>query len=118
MKIDNVEIGINPYVIAEIGTNAGGNFERCKQMFKVAKECGANAVKLQKRDNKTLFTSSLYNQPYENENSYGKTYGLHREALEFDLMDYIELKSYANELGITFFATAFDFPSVDYTKKM
>ncbi|MDD5551515.1 MAG: N-acetylneuraminate synthase family protein, partial [Candidatus Omnitrophica bacterium] len=118
MIIDGIELGKEAYVIAEIGSNHGGNLERCKEMFKVAKECGAQAVKLQKRDNKTLFTPKLYNQPYINENSYGDTYGAHREALEFDFEQYKELKAYAKELNITFFATAFDFPSVDFLEKL
>src|SRR5581483_3762920 len=45
--------------------------------------------------------------------SYGPTYGLHREALEFGRGEYEELKAYAAELGVTFFATAFDFQSVE-----
>ena len=75
--------------------------------------CGANAVKLQKRDNASLYTREFFNRPYENENSYGPTYGLHREALEFGSAEYAELKAYAAELGVTFFATAFDFASAE-----
>jgi sialic acid synthase len=78
-----------------------------------ARECGANAVKLQKRDNRSLYTSGMYNQPYDNENSFGPTYGAHREALEFGPEQYRELQQYAREIGITFFATAFDFKSAD-----
>ena len=70
------------YSIAEIGHNHQGEVETCMEMFKVAKECGANAVKLQKRDNRSLYTAG-YAKPYDNENSYGATYGEHREALEF-----------------------------------
>ena len=64
-------------------------------MFKVAKECGADAVKLQKRDNRSLYTAAGYAKPYDNENSYGATYGEHREALEFGESEYRELKAYA-----------------------
>jgi len=79
------------YIIAEIGHNHQGSLETAKKMVLTAKECGANAVKLQKRDNKTLFTSEIYNSPYDNENSYGATYGEHREALEFGKIEYSEL---------------------------
>lgn len=106
------------WVIAEIGHNHQGNVETCKQMFKAAKEAGCNAVKLQKRDNKSLFTKEAYNKPYESENSYGATYGLHREALEFNWDQYVELRNYARELGITFFSTAFDFNSADFLAKL
>lgn len=106
------------FVIAEIGHNHQGNLELCKEMFRRAKECGADAVKLQKRNNKELYTSKYYNRPYENENSFGLTYGEHREHLEFDRDEYIELIKYANELDIFFFATAFDFSSVDFLQEI
>jgi sialic acid synthase len=102
------------YVIAEIGHNHMGKLDVCKEMFRVAKDCGVNAVKLQKRHNRSLFTRALYNQVYDNPNSYGTTYGEHREALEFGEKDYCELKDLARELNITFFSTAFDHHSADF----
>lgn len=102
------------YVIAEIGHNHQGTLEKAKELFRQAKECGAAAVKLQKRDNRALYTREMYDKPYDHENSFGPTYGTHREALEFGFEEYRELKVYARELGIAFFATAFDFPSADF----
>jgi N-acetylneuraminate synthase/sialic acid synthase len=101
------------FVTAEIGHNHQGDVEKAKEMFRAAKACGADAVKLQKRDNRALFTRAGYNRPYENRNSFGATYGEHREALEFGRDEYIHLKQYAQELGIILFATAFDIPSAD-----
>ena len=66
------------YVIAEIGHNHMGKLDVCKELFRVAKTCGVDAVKLQKRDNKSLYTKALYNQVYDNPNSYCDTYGVHR----------------------------------------
>jgi N-acetylneuraminate synthase/sialic acid synthase len=106
------------YVIAEIGHNHQGSLDKAKQLFKAAAECGVNAVKLQKRDNKSLFTKAAYNKPYENENSFGDTYGAHREALEFGRAEFVELKQYAKELGVTMFATAFDIPSADFLAEL
>jgi len=106
------------YIIAEIGHNHQGNLETAKEMFRVAKECGADAVKLQKRDNCALYTKEMYNKPYDHENSFGRTYGEHREALEFGWDEYQELKKYAQEIGITMFATAFDFPSADFLAEL
>jgi N-acetylneuraminate synthase/sialic acid synthase len=106
------------FVIAEIGHNHQGSLETCMEMFKEARDCGASAVKLQKRNNRALYTEAGYNKPYDNPNSYGATYGEHREALEFGWDEYKTLGDYARELGITLFSTAFDFDSADFLAKL
>jgi sialic acid synthase len=65
-----------------------------------------------------LYTREFYDRPYNGENSFGSTYGAHREALEFDFAEYEELRDYANTLGIVFFATAFDEPSADFLAEL
>ena len=102
------------YVIAEIGHNHQGSVDKARELFREAKLAGAHAVKLQKRDNRGLYTRAAYNKPYDNENSFGATYGEHREFLEFGAKEYRELQKYARELGIDFFATAFDVASADF----
>ncbi len=106
------------YVIAEIGHNHQGNLETAMKMIQVAASCGVQAVKFQKRDNKTLYTKAFYNKPYDNENSYGATYGEHREYLEFGMDEYKELKKCAEENSVEFMATAFDFNSVDFLEEL
>ncbi len=106
------------FVIAEIGNNHQGDLQKAKEMFKAAKECGVAAVKLQKRDNKSLLTKAAYDKPYDNENSFGATYGEHREALEFGKTEYVELQKYAKELGLTMFSTAFDMKSADFLAEL
>ncbi len=106
------------YVIAEVGNNHQGSLDRAMELIVAAKECGVDAVKLQKRDNRTLFTSALYDQPYENENSFGPTYGAHREALEFDRDEWLELMRFASGLDLPLFATAFDEPSADFLAEL
>jgi N-acetylneuraminate synthase/sialic acid synthase len=106
------------YVIAEIGHNHQGDLDKARQLFLRAKECGVHAVKLQKRDNRSLYTKAMYDRPYEHENSFGRTYGEHREVLEFGREEYIELQNYARQLGLTFFATAFDVPSADFLTRL
>jgi sialic acid synthase len=106
------------YVIAEIGHNHQGDLGKAKQLFLRAKECGVHAVKLQKRENRSLYTAAMYARPYENENSFGRTYGEHREVLEFGRPEYVELQRYARDLGLTFFATAFDMESADFLEDL
>jgi sialic acid synthase len=106
------------YVIAEIGHNHQGSVKKARELFKEAKLAGAHAVKLQKRHNRSLYTKAAYNKPYDNENSFGATYGEHREFLEFGQKEYKELQAYAKELDIDFFATAFDMASADFLEAL
>ena len=87
-------------------------------MFLEAKNAGADAVKLQKRSNKNLYTKDMYDQVYDHPNSYAKTYGLHRDFLEFNKKQYLELKNYAKKLKIEFLCTPFDFESVDFLESI
>lgn len=103
-----------PFVIAELGHNHQGNLETCLQMIRAAAFSGASAVKLQKRSNRNLFTKEAFDAPYNSENAYGPTYGLHREALEFGEAEFKECILEAKRNNITFFSTAFDFQSVDF----
>ncbi len=102
------------YVIAELGHNHGGSLATAQRMIEVAAQCGVSAVKFQKRDNETLYSAAMLAQPYENENSFGKTYGEHRAALEFDENDYRECQAHATYCDVSCFATAFDEPSADF----
>lgn len=102
-----------PYVIAEIGCNHKGEMELAKELIKVAKIfCNVDAVKFQKRHNKELLTEEQYNSPHPNPvNSYGDTYGAHREYLEFDVNQHQELKAYCEEIGITYSTSVWDVTS-------
>src|SRR5918911_4761189 len=115
LVVDGVEIADDRecYVIAEVGHNHQGDVEQAKRLISAAGECGVNAVKLQKRANRALYTREFYEQPYDNELSFGRTYGEHREALELRADDYRELMRHARQVGVTLFATAFDFESAD-----
>jgi len=106
------------YVLAEIGHNHQGELEKAKELVRAARECGVDAVKLQKRDNRRLFTRAFYDSPYDNENSFGRTYGEHREALELGKGDWFELSRYAREEGLAFVATPFDEPSADFLAEL
>lgn len=96
------------YVIAELGHNHQGSLETATKMITEAARCGASAVKLQKRTNADIYTDALLSQPYENENSYGSTYGAHRNALELTWDEYSACQVTAAARKVDFFATAFD----------
>lgn len=102
-----------PYVIAELGNNHGGNVRTACDMIKAAARAGADACKLQVRNNPTLYSPALLNAPYENEHSFGKTYGEHRAMLELNLNALKLTQLQAIESGIEWFATAFDERSAD-----
>tara|TARA_B100001778_G_C18604032_1_gene638800 strand:+ start:1818 stop:2831 length:1014 start_codon:yes stop_codon:yes gene_type:complete len=105
------------YVIAEIGNNHQGDVKHALKLMKEAKNAGADAVKTQKRDNKTLYTKTFFNQVYDNPNSFGLSYGEHREKLELKKSDYQELIDYSKEIDIDFFATPFDLSSLDFLEQ-
>lgn len=101
-----------PKVIAEIGCNHMGKMEIAKELIDLAKQSGADYVKFQKRNNKELLTEEQYNAPHPNpHNSYGDTYGAHREYLEFNVEQNKELKKYCDEIGIIYSTSVWDVTS-------
>jgi len=100
---------LQPKVIAEIGCNHKGEMEIAKQLLKVAADSGVEVAKFQKRNNRQLLTQEQYNKPHPNPiNSYGDTYGAHREFLEFDVDQHKELKDYAESLGLIYSTSVWD----------
>ena len=102
-----------PYIIAEAGCNHKGEMEIAKELIKVAAFfCKADAIKFQKRCNRELLTPEQYNAPHPNPvNSYGKTYGEHREYLEFTVDQHAQLKEWCEEFGITYSTSVWDLTS-------
>ncbi len=102
-----------PYVIAEAGCNHMGRMEIAKDLIQTAAVfCKADAIKFQKRCPKELLTTEQYNAPHPNPaNSYGDTYGAHREFLEFDLDQHAQLKKWCEEAGITYSTSVWDMTS-------
>ncbi len=110
--------GYPTYIIAEIGQNHNGDIRIAKKLIDMAVSCGANAVKFQKRDIPSELTKEAFNKPYDNPNSFGKTYGEHRMFLEFSEKQHLELKEYANSVGIVYFCTPCDVPSVELLERI
>jgi N-acetylneuraminate synthase/sialic acid synthase len=103
-----------PYVIAELGGNHQGKLETALHLIDAAANANASAVKLQKRDNATLYAPEILAKPYDNEHSFGATYGAHRAALEFGAPEYLACQQRAAARHLACFATAFDEPSADF----
>lgn len=110
VKFDNMR---KAKVIAEIGCNHKGDIQIAKELIKMAKVyCDADVVKFQKRTNRELLTEEQYNSPHPNPlNSYGDTYGEHREFLEFNIGQHAELKDYCEKLGIVYSTSVWDLTS-------
>lgn len=104
---------MTPQFIAEIGCNHKGDMDIAHEMIKVAAQfCKADIVKFQKRANKELLTPDEYNAPHPNPiNSYGKTYGEHRDFLEFDLDQHRQLKKWCEDWNIVYSTSVWDLTS-------
>ena len=102
-----------PFIIAEAGCNHMGKIEIAKDLIETAAHfCKADAIKFQKRCPRELLTKEQYNAPHPNPaNSYGQTYGEHREYLEFDLDQHIQLKKWCEEAGIIYSTSVWDLTS-------
>jgi sialic acid synthase len=102
-----------PYIIAELGNNHSGSVQTAREMIIAAARAGADACKLQVRNNATLYSQAILDAPYVNENSFGKTYGEHRAYLELNLNSLRLTQIQAEQSHIQWFATAFDERSAD-----
>lgn len=107
-KLKNDEV----FVIAEVGQNHQGDLDIAKEYIRRFTDAGADAIKFQTRNNKYLFSSEAYNRPYDTENSFGNTYGEHREHLELPINKLHELKEECEKSGSIFMSTPFDEPSL------
>jgi len=106
------------YIIAEAGLNHNGDIKLAMQLIEVAAEANVDAVKFQKRDIRELLTEEAYNRPYQNANSFGPTYGLHREKLELTDAQFEELAEHAKSMGLTFLSSGWDEKSVKFLDRL
>ncbi len=102
-----------PVVIAEIGCNHTGDMEIAKEMIMVAAQfCKVDVVKFQKRNSRELLSPKEYDSPHPNPiNSYGNTYGEHREFLEFNIEQHRELKDLCDKWGVIYCSSVWDLTS-------
>lgn len=102
-----------PKVIADIGCNHKGDMQIAKELITTAALfCKVDVIKFQKRNPRELLSPEQYHAPHPNpHNSYGKTYGEHREFLEFNLEQNKQLKTWCEELGVVYSTSVWDMTS-------
>lgn len=103
------------FIIAEAGINHNGDITIAKDLIKVAKLAGCDAVKFQKRTIDRVYTKELLDSPRES--PWGSTQRAQKEALEFGLEAYKEIDRYCKELGIEWFASAWDVDSQKFLRQ-
>lgn len=99
-------------IIAEIGINHNGSIEIAKNLIKMAKECGGDYVKLQKRDIETVYSKEFLDSPRKS--PWGETRRAQKEALEFGKEQYDEIDRYSKEINLPWFCSAWDISSLEF----
>ncbi len=98
-----------PEVVAEIGCNHKGSMDIAKELIELARLCGVRHVKFQKRTVQELLTPEQYAAPHPNPHqSYGSTYGEHREFLELDQSQHAELQAFCEQQGMDYSTSVWD----------
>jgi N-acetylneuraminate synthase len=103
------------FIIAEIGINHNGDINIAKELIKVAKDADCDAVKFQKRTIDIVYSKELLDSPRES--PWGTTQRDQKEGLEFGLEEYKEIDCYCKELGIEWFASAWDIESQKFLRQ-
>ena len=112
----NVGDGYPTYIVGEIGINHNGNLEIAKSLMYAAKKAGIDAVKFQKRTPEICVPLDQQGQMRDTPWGY-MTYLDYRYKVEFDEADYTEIDRYARELGLDWFASSWDLPSLEFMEK-
>ena len=120
VKLKNRYVGHSEpvFIIAEIGINHNGDIETAKKLIDSAVDVGADAVKFQKRTTAEILTREGREKLYTSPHAYAPTYGEHRDKLEFSKEQHAELKKYAEEKGVQFFASVWDHVSTDQMEEL
>ena len=103
------------FVIAEIGINHNGDLGIAKDLIKVAKDAGCDAVKFQKRTIDIVYTKEFLDSLRES--PWGTTQRAQKEGIEFGLAEYQEIDRFCKELAIEWFASAWDIESQKFLRQ-
>ena len=101
-------------IISEIGINHNGDLDLTKKMILESKQCGADFVKFQKRDINLVYDKETLDS--KRESPWGKTTREQKLGLEFGNKEYDEIDKYCREVGIDWFASAWDLNSLNFLK--
>jgi N-acetylneuraminate synthase len=115
IEINNKKIGVGSpvYVIAEIGINHNGDIDIAKKLIDVAVQSGCDAVKFQKRTPEICVPEEQKSIPRET--PWGTmSYFEYKKRIEFGESEFNEIDKYSKTLGIDWFASPWDVPSVDF----
>ena len=121
VQINGKKIGKDqePYVVAEMSGNHNGSIENALEIIRSAKECGADAVKIQTYTADTLTIN--HDSPeflikggiWDGRNLYD----LYNEA-HTPWEWHEKMFAFAKEIGITIFSSPFDETAVDFLEKL
>lgn len=103
------------YIIAEIGINHNGDLNLAKEMIDIAKSAGCDAVKFQKRDILSVYTKEELDKPRDS--PWGTTTREQKFGLEFEKDQYDEINKHCFEIGIDWFASAWDMKSQKFLQQ-
>lgn len=103
------------FIAAEIGINHNGDINIAKKLIEMAKNAGCDAVKFQKRTIDIVYSKEVLNVPRDS--PWGTTTREQKEGLEFGKKEYDEIDTYCKQIGIDWFASAWDIPSQDFLKQ-
>ncbi|HEX9018398.1 MAG TPA: N-acetylneuraminate synthase family protein [Anaerolineaceae bacterium] len=101
------------YIVAEIGVNHNGSVDIAKDLIKQAHHAGVDAVKFQKRTPELCVPRDQWDIMRETPWGY-IPYIEYRRKMEFQQEEYKEIDLYCKELGIAWFASVWDEPSVEF----
>jgi len=108
--------GFPTYIVAEIGINHNGDLNLAKQMIDVGARYGVDAIKLQKRTPEMCVPPEQRSQMRDTPWGY-ISYLDYRLKIEFGEKEYSEIDRYCRELDITWFASVWDIPSVEFMER-
>lgn len=102
------------YIIAEAGVNHNGSFELACRLVDAAKEAGVDCIKFQTFKSEKLVAKDAEKADYQKNNTGDSSQQEMLKKLELSYEEFLQLKSYCDEIGITFLSTPFDLDSIAF----